>query len=33
MSKILIVYYSLYTHVHKMAEAIAEGVRRSPVVR
>ena len=30
MSKILIVYYSMYTHVHKMAEAIAEGVREVP---
>ena len=28
--KILIVYYSLYTHIHKMAEAIAEGVREVP---
>ena len=24
--KVLIVYYSTYGHVHKMAEAIAEGV-------
>jgi NAD(P)H dehydrogenase (quinone) len=30
MSKILIVYYSMYTHIHKMAEAIAEGVRQVP---
>ena len=30
MSKILIVYYSMYTHVHKMAEAIAEGVLEVP---
>lgn len=30
MSKILIVYYSLYTHVHQMAEAIAEGVKEVP---
>jgi NAD(P)H dehydrogenase (quinone) len=30
MSKILIVYYSMYTHVHKMAEAIAEGVNEIP---
>ncbi len=30
MSKILIVYYSMYTHIHKMAEAIAEGVREVP---
>ena len=30
MSKILIVYYSMYTHVHKMAEAIAEGVQEVP---
>ncbi|TKB24788.1 NAD(P)H:quinone oxidoreductase [Desulfopila sp. IMCC35006] len=27
MTKILIVYYSMYTHIHKMAESIAEGVR------
>jgi NAD(P)H dehydrogenase (quinone) len=25
--KVLIVYYSTYCHVHKMAEAIAEGVK------
>ena len=25
--KTLIVYYSTYGHVHKMAEAVAEGVR------
>jgi NAD(P)H dehydrogenase (quinone) len=25
--KVLIVYYSTYGHVHKMAEAVAEGVR------
>jgi len=25
--KVLIVYYSMYGHVHKMAEAVAEGVR------
>jgi NAD(P)H dehydrogenase (quinone) len=30
MSKILIVYYSMYTHVHKMAEAVAEGVLEVP---
>jgi NAD(P)H dehydrogenase (quinone) len=30
MNKILIVYYSMYTHIHKMAEAIAEGVRQVP---
>lgn len=30
MSKILIVYYSMYTHVYKMAEAVAEGVREVP---
>ena len=30
MSKILIVYYSMYTHIHKMAEAVAEGVRQVP---
>lgn len=27
MSKVLIVYYSMYGHVHQMAEAVAEGVR------
>ena len=27
MMKILIVYYSMYGHVHKMAEAVAEGAR------
>ena len=27
MSKILIVHYSLYGHIYKMAEAVAEGVR------
>lgn len=26
MSKIIVVYYSMYTHIFKMAEAIAEGV-------
>ena len=26
--KVLIVYYSTYGHVHKMAEAIAEGVKQ-----
>jgi NAD(P)H dehydrogenase (quinone) len=30
MSKILVVYYSMYTHIHKMAEAVAEGVREVP---
>ncbi len=25
--KILIVYYSMYGHVHKMAEAVTEGAR------
>ena len=30
MSKILIVYYSMYGHVHQMAQAIAEGVREVP---
>jgi NAD(P)H dehydrogenase (quinone) len=28
--KVLIVYYSTYGHVHKMAEAVAEGVREIP---
>jgi NAD(P)H dehydrogenase (quinone) len=27
MTKVLIVYYSLYGHIHKMAEAVAMGVR------
>lgn len=30
MSKILVVYYSMYTHIHQMAEAVAEGVREVP---
>jgi len=30
MTKILIVYYSMYTHIHTMAEAVAEGVRQVP---
>ncbi len=30
MSKILIVYYSMYTHVHQLAQAIAEGVKEVP---
>jgi NAD(P)H dehydrogenase (quinone) len=30
MSKILIVYYSMYTHIHTMAQAVAEGVREVP---
>jgi NAD(P)H dehydrogenase (quinone) len=30
MSNILVVYYSMYTHIHKMAEAIAEGAREVP---
>jgi NAD(P)H dehydrogenase (quinone) len=28
MSKVLIVYYSMYTHIHTMAQAIAEGARQ-----
>ncbi|MGW8195760.1 MAG: NAD(P)H:quinone oxidoreductase [Desulforhopalus sp.] len=28
MTRILVVYYSMYTHTHKMAEAIAEGIHR-----
>ena len=27
---VLIVYYSTYGHVHKMAEAVAEGVKEVP---
>jgi len=30
MSKILIVYYSMYTHIHNMAQAVAEGARQVP---
>ena len=30
MSKILIVYYSMYTHIHQMAEAVATGVGEVP---
>lgn len=30
MSKVLIVYYSMYTHIHTMAEAIADGARQVP---
>lgn len=27
MCKVLVVYYSLYGHIYKMAQAVAEGVR------
>jgi NAD(P)H dehydrogenase (quinone) len=30
MCKVLVVYYSLYGHIYKMAEAVAEGVREVP---
>jgi len=30
MTKVLIVYYSLYGHIHRMAEAVALGVREVP---
>ena len=30
MSKVLVVYYSMYGHVHHMAQAVAEGVREVP---
>jgi len=30
VSKILIVYYSMYSHIHKMAAAVAEGVHEVP---
>ena len=30
MSKILIVFYSMYGHIHQMAEAVAAGVREVP---
>ncbi|MGE5247982.1 MAG: flavodoxin domain-containing protein, partial [Verrucomicrobiota bacterium] len=28
--KALILYYSMYGHIHRMAEAVAEGVREVP---
>lgn len=28
--KVLVVYYSMYGHVHKMAEAVADGIREVP---
>ncbi len=28
--KVLVVYYSMYGHIHRMAEAVAEGVRQVP---
>ena len=30
MSKILVLYYSAYGHIEKMAEAVAEGARAVP---
>jgi NAD(P)H dehydrogenase (quinone) len=30
MSKLLIPFYSMYGHIWKMAEAVAEGVREVP---
>lgn len=30
MSKVLVVYYSMYTHIHAMAQAVAEGARQVP---
>jgi NAD(P)H dehydrogenase (quinone) len=30
MSKVLIVFYSMYGHIHQMAQAVAEGVREVP---
>ncbi len=30
MSKVLIVFYSMYGHIYRMAEAVAEGVREVP---
>jgi len=30
MSKVLIVYYSMYTHIHAMAQAVAEGAQQVP---
>ncbi len=30
MCRVLIVYYSMYGHIHRMAEAVAEGVRQVP---
>ena len=29
MGKVLIVYYSMYGHIHQMAQAVAEGVRET----
>ncbi len=28
--KVLIVYYSMYGHIHSLAQAVAEGVREIP---
>ncbi len=30
MCKVLIVHYSMYGHIYRMAEAVAEGVREVP---
>ena len=30
MSKVLVLYYSAYGHIEKMAEAVAEGARAVP---
>lgn len=30
MPKVLVVFYSMYDHIHKMAEAVAEGAREVP---
>lgn len=30
MTKVLIVYYSMYGHIHQMAQAVAEGVKQVP---
>jgi NAD(P)H dehydrogenase (quinone) len=32
MSKVLVLYYSSYGHVERMAEAVAEGARQAPGV-
>ncbi len=33
MAKVLVLYYSMYGHVERMAEAVAEGARAAPVPR
>jgi flavodoxin len=33
MGKVLIVFYSMYGHIHQMAEAVADGVREAVLKR